>query len=86
MELVRKWTAFASQKNFYIFHLHFERFPTSSAWGNKKGRERRSRREVARLICRDENELYRQSGLGYSSGQHSRSLKVNSSDRQQAKT
>lgn len=62
-------------RKIFVFHLHFERFPTSSAWGNKKGRESRSRRELAKDIHRNENELYRV--LGYTSGQNSCSLEVN---------
>lgn len=35
-------------RKFFVFHLHFERFPTSSAWGNKK----RKRKQVKERISK----------------------------------
>lgn len=70
VELVRKWDSiYISEKDLGFTYILKDFQPV--LLGDKKGRESRSRRELAKDIHRNENELYRQSISGYSQEQKS---------------
>lgn len=76
LELVRKWLAFASQKNLWV-SLTFWKISNQFCLRKYKRKRKQVKERISKGYLQKSKKLYRQSALGYSQHQKSCTLKVN---------